>query len=135
MKCRSSILVSAWRRVFGFMVGLCICGFFFISLFLTRTEVQLNLKKEALLYCITYQSCGGQYSGETVRPLRVRIRKHLNGRLNSRSTTAVGRRDVPGEGFGGQRLATSSRAPTSKALGVFWMHSKTLRETEGGVSA
>ncbi|EYC43648.1 hypothetical protein Y032_0485g2323 [Ancylostoma ceylanicum] len=82
-----------------------------------------------VIYLISCMDCGDEYIGETARPLRVRIKEHLDGRDRSRPSTPLGIHRLQkhaGESFevSVKILAHESQTSARKTLEAFWTHAK-----------
>ncbi|XGW33962.1 hypothetical protein V3C99_018028 [Haemonchus contortus] len=79
-----------------------------------------------VVYKITCCSCGEEYIGETSRPLYVRIKEHVEGKVRSRVSSALGAHRVESHcradfEITAAVLARESQTPARKTLEVFWI--------------
>ncbi|EYC24969.1 hypothetical protein Y032_0012g1613 [Ancylostoma ceylanicum] len=84
--------------------------------------------RSCVIYVIKCRECGDEYVGETVRPLCVRVKEHLEGKSSSRLSTPLGRRAQAHNGVDFEVqvtiLAGESEISARKTLEAFWIHSK-----------
>ena len=89
------------------------------------------------IYLISCRTCGDEYIGETGRPLCVRIREHLDGKLKSRTSTPLGAHRVGrhnGDDFEVtvKILGHESKTSARKTLEAFWINYKNPRMNRRG---
>ena len=82
-----------------------------------------------VVYMISCLSCGETYIGETARPLHIRVKEHLEGKVRSRLSTALGTHRVSvhnGEDFevAFEILEREPQTSARKALEALWIQAK-----------
>lgn len=82
-----------------------------------------------VVYLIKCKECGDEYIGETIRPLCVRIKEHLDGKSKQRQSSVLGNHRVTkhnGSDFDitVNILAHESNITARKTLEAFWINKK-----------